>query len=254
MINDSLEFTHNGVHSSQLGIINVNVEGGLFDEVFMASKTIRETTIVGRHKPYFQGVEYSPLTFPITLYFENGYTSDSIREVARTLCTDYYAPLIFSKNTERIFFATFVDEGRLVHNGCNEGYITLTVRCNSPFTYSHIIDSPEHHVKNEGLIEFVNNGDLPIKPQITIYKVGKGSLSIKNLSNHDEPFVFDELEDKEIVYIDNEEEEIETNLPLTYRYDNFNEQFLEMERGVNRLLVTGSCVIKITYQFIFLNG
>jgi len=242
------------VHSSNLGIINVQVQSGLFSEVFLPTKTINETKIRGRDVPYPQGVEYSPLEFPLTLFFDEGYDSKKIREVARWLCKDYYAPLIFDSNPERIFYAQFVNESKLNHNGCNEGYVELTVRCNSPFTYSHFKHSDDFYIDNQKLIEVRNDGDLPIKPEITIYKKGKEPLSIRNLSNQDDPFEFVELEDEETVYVDNQEEFIKTDITDMDRFDSFNDEFLTLERGVNRLLVKGSCIIRFRYQFIFLQG
>jgi len=251
---ESLGFNFDGIHSSQLGILNVYVDAGLFQEVFLPTRTINEVVIRGRSTPYPQGVTYAPLEFPVKIAFEDGYDSQKIREVARWLCKDYYAPLTFDSNPERVFYGMFVNDSSLTHNGVQQGYVTLAVRCNSPFSYSHFKDSDDFHIDGEEIIEIHNDGDLPIKPEIDIYKIGRGSLTINNFSTRDNPFEFDILEDQETIYVDNEEEVIETDISNTERYDNFNDNYLTLERGVNRLIITGSCIVRFRYQFVFLQG
>lgn len=251
---ESVDITFDGVHSSQLDLTQVYVDSGLFEEKFVASRTINEVTIRGNDIPYLQGVSRTPLEFPVKLYFEEGYTSETIRNVARWLIRDDYLPLTFDSNPERIFYAMFIGDSNLIHNGCEQGYIVLNVRCNSPYSYSNFKDSDDFHIDGEQMIEIMNDGDLPIKPEINIYKIGRGSLWINNFSRRDEPFEFDILEDEETIYVDNEEEFIKTDISNTDRYDNFNDNFLTLERGVNRLLIKGSCIIRIRYQFVFLQG
>lgn len=251
---ESLGFNFDGIHSSQLDILNVYVDAGLFQETFIANRTINEVTIRGRDVPYFQGVSLTPLEFPVKIAFEEGFDSQKIREVTRWLRKDYYAPLTFDSNPERVFYLMFVNESSLTHNGNGQGYITLAARCNSPYSYSHFKDSDDFHIDGEQIIEIHNDGDLPVKPIIDIYKVGRGSLTINNFSTRDNPFEFDILEDQETIQVDNEEEVIETDISNTERYDNFNDNYLTLERGVNRLIITGSCIIRFQYQFIFLQG
>jgi len=251
---ESVDITFDGVHSSQLDLTQVYVESGLFEEVFTANREIKEVKIAGRARPYFQGVDLSPLEFSVKIYFEEGFTSQTVREVARWLIKDHYLPLTFDSNPERIFYAMFIGDSRLIHNGCEEGYITLNVRCNSPYSYSNFKDSDEFHIDGEQMIEIINDGDLPLKPEIEIYKIGRGSIWINNFSRRDDPFEFDILEDGETIYIDNEEEFIKSDIANTPRYDNFNDSFLVLDRGVNRLLVKGSCILRVRYQFEFLQG
>ena len=85
---ESLGFNFDGMHSSQLGILNVYVEAGLFQEVFLPTRAINEVVIRGRDIPYLQGVSLSPLEFPVKIAFEEGFDSQKIREVARGLCKD----------------------------------------------------------------------------------------------------------------------------------------------------------------------
>ncbi|TPF17923.1 distal tail protein Dit [Priestia megaterium] len=251
---ESVDITFDGIHSSQLDLTQVYVDSGLFEEKFVAPRAINEVTIRGNDTPYYQGVSLSPLEFTVKLYFEEGFTSETIRNVARWLIKNDYKPLTFDSNPERVFYAMFIGDSNLIHNGCEQGYIVLNVRCNSPYSYSKLKDSDDFHINGEQMIEIMNDGDLPINPIMDIYKIGRGSLRIDNFSRRDEPFEFDILEDEETLEVDNEEAIITTSISNTDRYDNFNENFLTLERGVNRLLIKGSCIIRFRYQFVFLQG
>lgn len=100
----------------------------------------------------------------------------------------------------------------------------------------------------EPVIEFVNKGDVKIRPEIWITKIGNGDISIINTSNNNKEFKFTDLVDGETVYINGDREYIESDLALTYRYDNFNDEYLELVFGSNILRVIGSAKIQFRYQ------
>ncbi|MCG7406384.1 phage tail family protein [Paenibacillus sp. ACRRX] len=135
-------FTYNGISSQTFGIVNVNVSGGLLEEAFAPTRNITEFRIAGRDKPYSQTIQKEPLKFHLTFAFEEGWDTSKIREVTKWLTeVDYYKELSFSTDPERIFYAIVVDDPTLLHNGMNEGYLTLTFRCSSPYSYSPVYTS-----------------------------------------------------------------------------------------------------------------
>lgn len=103
-----------------------------------------------------------------------------------------------------------------------------------------------------GLV-FENIGDLELKPEIWIKKIGDGDVAILNRDTG-ELFEFTDLKDNEQIYVDNEEEYIESDLPGIYRYNNFNNVFLNLEVGRNELEVRGACQIQFRYRFKTLQG
>lgn len=266
MIKSSEYFIFDGQSSVDHGIMNVNIESGMLEEPFLSERNIIESKIRGRAKPYFQGVEQVPLTFDLSFAFEESWSEEKIRDISRWICVDSYRELKFSDNLNRIFYAMYVGSPILVHNGLSSGYVTLSFRCDGPFSYSPQYSSTEYDFSSNDVdgteIDFVNNGDLECHPEVWITKVGNGNVSIVNATNGGQEFKFTSLLDTEELYIDCENEQIESILPdinggdplVQYRYDNFNDNYLEVVRGVNKLTVFGNCKIKFRYSFRTLQG
>lgn len=253
---ESIDFSYAGQYSSDFGIYNVSLDSGMFEDQFSAPRTIIETKIRGNPKPYVHGVEYEPITLKLSFAFADTWDEAKIREVARWLCgQEYYKPLWFAENPTRLFYCMCVDESILVHNGLKQGYITLTMRCDSPYTYTPFFTKGEldfSTITAPTTFEFANSGDVVCKPEVWITKIGDGgSVSLVNLSNGSREFKFSStsLQNNEMIYVDNEREYIETNVPNVYRYKDFNNNFLELVRGRNILQVNGKCKIMFRYQF-----
>lgn len=134
---ESLYFTYDGVRSIDMGLLNVSVSNGMFEEDFLPQRNLKEIQVKGRDTPYFQEVGYSPLEFKLSFAFENKYDSRRIREVARWLNQSYYKPLVLSESPNRIFYCMPINESKLIHNGLQDGYLELDFRCDSPFSYSN---------------------------------------------------------------------------------------------------------------------
>jgi predicted phage tail component-like protein len=252
-IMESIYFSYDGEYSVNYGIYNVSVSNGMYEEQFLSRRSILETRIKGNDKPYFGGIEYEPLVLKLTFAFENTWDDDLIRKVARWLNQSYYKPLFFSDNIDRIFYCIATDDISLIHNGLKQGYVTLTMRCDSPYAYSRtILDSWSDYSANtvDGIAhEFNNMGDVNIKPELWIQKVGNGDVTIKNLTNGGQIFKFTGLLNGETVYVDNDREYIESSLPNTYRYDAFNNEYLDIVVGRNILQIYGNIKINFRYQF-----
>lgn len=133
---EGIHFSYAGIKSSDMGLINVKIDGGMFEEPFLPTRQIEEIKVRGRDKPYFQEVRLEPLSFNLSFAFEYGYDEAKIREVARWLCQSYYQPFYTIDNPDRIFYCMIEGDSSLIHNGLKQGYITLTMRCDSPYSYS----------------------------------------------------------------------------------------------------------------------
>lgn len=149
---EGLEFSYDGIKSSDMGLINVKFSDGLFEELFVAEKTIHEIKIRGNDKPYFQGVERSPLVFSLQFAFEDYYDHEKIRKVARWLDQDYYKPFFTTDNPNRIFYCILHSSSTLLHNGLKQGYVEIEFRCDSPYSYSPQYLSEWYEITNTPLI------------------------------------------------------------------------------------------------------
>jgi phage-related protein len=249
MIRESLYFSFAGRKSTEFPIYNVSISDGLFEEPLTSGKAINEVTVRGNPKPYFIEARREPKTFPLRFAFHETWNDEMIDEIVRWLDVDFYEPLFFSSNIDRVFYAMPVDGIQQIHNGLKQGYITLNMRCDSPFSYSHQLVTP--WIDSNETIEIPNKGHFPIAPQIWIQKVGDGDLTISNTSVQTEEFTFHNLKDKEEIYIDCENEIIESSLPNVYRYDDFNDKYLILPYGLNTLKVQGNAKLKFEYRYVF---
>ncbi|MGG4105141.1 hypothetical protein AAXB25_14590 [Paenibacillus lautus] len=101
----------------------------------------------------------------------------------------------------------------------------------------------------------INNlGDVVCKPELWITKrSSSGNIRIINEANG-QILEFKGLNNNETVYVDCENQDIMTDLPLTYRYDNHNDIYLELEVGENVLTGEGEFDLVVRCQFKTLQG
>lgn len=99
-----------------------------------------------------------------------------------------------------------------------------------------------------------NSGDVICKPELWITKRnGSGTVKLTN-ENNGQILILENLNNNEEVYIDCENEDIVSNLPLTYRYNAHNNVFLELEVGENLLTGEGDFDLVMRFEFKTLQG
>lgn len=101
------------------------------------------------------------------------------------------------------------------------------------------------------IITFVNSGHKPIRPEMWLKKIGNGDVEIVN-QRTGKSFKMTGLADNETLYINGKLEQIKTDIPATYRFNNHNGVFVECVRGHNKLKVIGACEIRFRYQFTYI--
>jgi len=257
LIKSSTNFTINGISNQELKLIHCNINTGMQEEPFIYSREIELTYIKGRDNPYLAHKKPSVLKFNATFAFENTFTSDDLRLLARTIDSQYFIPLTFidesSDNTSitKLYYVILDGDPIISHNCINQGYVTLSFICDSPYCYSPVYQSNVYDMSENILwtdIIFNNKGDMDCKPEIYITKVGNGDFVIQNLSDNNIQFKFTDLIDQEEISVSNENEIINTNLSI-YRYDNFNFNFLSIPPGLNTLRILGNVKFYFKYQF-----
>lgn len=251
-IKEKLFFNYDGIWSKDFGLLHCTLDSGMFEEALTASRSPVETRVKGKDKSHFSGFEYSPLAFDMTIAFEHGFTDDKLQKVIHWLIKDYYKPLFFEGKEDKLYYCMVTDQPQIVHTGTGEGYITLTMHCNSPFIYSPVIVSAMVDLSTSGVgtIEIFNEGTGYLFPEISIEKVGNGNVLIRNVNNGGEEFRINGLTNGEDLYINTEKEIIRTDLENlgVYRYNNTVGEFTRLSEGKNLIQIEGTCRIQFRYQ------
>lgn len=250
-IRDQIHFSYAGKKSSDYGLYNINLEGGMVHDVFVSPRTIGEIPIRGKDKPYFQEVKREPLTFSVS--FSIGEPKDfvNLQNIAKWLCgQEYYQPLFFAPEIHKIYYALFVEDSELIHTTMDSGYINLTARTNAPYAFSPIFITREYSFAGTENIIIKNAGQLPIYPEVYVTMPGDASpgFSINNLTDENTGFSFSQLANGEQLYINCEKQFIETSEHNTYRYNNMLGDFIRLLPGNNRLKLQGYTSMYFRYQ------
>jgi len=319
-IKESISFNYDGVDSTTMGISNVSVSSGLYEEPFLAEREIIEKPIRGRETPYFIEKKRKPLVFDLSFAFDSAWDETKIRDVARWLDQPYYKPFYTNDKPNKIYYAMLDSDSQILHNGLNEGYVQIRFRCNAPYAFSPVYVTQTYKTSTQDVAEtgttetnitmtahglqtgdyivnttrgnairqvtvvdannvtvasvtgqtsgdvidkytgvtinitLNNTGDLEIMPELEIWKVGDGNVSIINTSNNNEELAFTGLSSDEIVYVNNDRQEITSDIPGTYRYSAHNGTFLKLIRNTNNLQLTGNFTVYFRYQEKFLQG
>lgn len=252
-IRDKLYFNFNGESSANYNIVHVNLDNGLFEEGFIASREIVEKTTIGNDNPIFNRLDYSPLEFELKLAFDKPYNDRIIDDIVRWLFVDYYKPLYFYGNEGKILYCMPVGEPLITHNGLNEGYLTVPMRSKSPFYYSPIIVSEVYDLSSSGSksIVLTNNGHFDIYPEISITATTVGNVEIISKSNGGKIFQVRDLANTEGIYINTKREIIESDFIGVNKYDKVVGEYPYMIYGDNTFEINGRCLISFRYQNIY---
>lgn len=249
-IKDKIRFNYDGVWSDHFGVINVVTESGMFDESFVATRSIIETDAKRGYKPYLNGVQEAPLEFDMIIAFEDGYDKRKIDEVVRWLFVDYYKPLYFERAENRVFYCMPNGDSSIVHTGFEKGYFKISMRCDAPYTYSPSTKTDEYDLSDgeNQIINIRNDGHYISYPEISITKVEDGDITI--VSNSDGGSIFDihNLTNAEGIYINCEKEIIESDIVGIYRYGDIVGEFPRILIGNNNFTVSGKCKIQFRYR------
>lgn len=220
------------------------------DENFIANtKTIKQK-IRGRERPYFQELEHDPIILNLNCAYDGTWTDSDLQNIKQWLKQSYYKPLIFSENPNIIYYVMLIDEPRLIHNYNNQGYFTCTFENIDCYRYSPVYSLVQDISSGSETCAFMNLGDVTIFPKLEIEKLTEdGEVSIVNNSDNGREFSFSTLTTGETVTVYNYEQDIESSIAGTYRYDKHNGNWLRLLPGNNNLVITGKCNITFTYDF-----
>lgn len=249
MIRQYTNFQYNGSNSIDMGVTHCSVDSGLYEELFTARRTLVETQTENRR--YFKKIINEPLEFPMALYFDQELTQENIQAHVKWLFPDYYKPLYFENQVDRIFYCMPIDEPIIRHNGAGQGYLVVNMRCFDAYIYArpvtHTFDLSANTVSGMTIV-LDNTGDIDVYPVLEITNlVDNQTVKIVNNVTNEET-TFTGLSLGEVVTLDNDKEEISTSVPGVYRFSNHNDVFLRIVGLQNQFTVYGQCNLEFTYQ------
>lgn len=251
-IKNSLYFNYDGISSKEFNLIQISTSNGMYEEIFIGSRDIRETKVTGNDIPFFHGLDNSSLEFEMQIAFDGFYDDVKINNIILWLFQDRYKPLYFEDNPDKIFYCMPISDSSIFHNGLKEGYLTIKMRCNSPYIYSPVYLTDLYDLSSNTVkysIEISNNSHFNLFPEIFIEKVGVGNITLTNVFNGGDILDILNLADAENIYINCKKEIIETDIIGVYRYDNVVGDFIELPIGNNIIQVEGKCKIQFRYQY-----
>ncbi|WP_342421915.1 phage tail domain-containing protein [Paenibacillus sp. FSL E2-0178] len=255
-IAESTYFIFNNETSKKYGIINCSMETGLKEEQFYSERSLERKRVKGNEIPYLQEVVDEPLKLKVTFGFENPWDDENIRAVARWLRQPYFCEMSFSEDPNKIYFVMYTGSPTLLHNSLKQGVINLEFENISQYIYSPVYTTQQYDLSSNPSsgtdITYINEGDVEDTPDIEIIKVGNGDIQIVNYSDGGREFKVESILNGETVTIDNENQEIETSIPNTYRYENVTTDYISYPRGINKLKIYGGCKIQFRSRFKFL--
>jgi phage-related protein len=251
---NEVNFSYDGISTTAFGLMVVRVgETGMKERPFGVSRNIVEEKIRGKNSPYFYGIEEDPLQFDITLGKEGVWTDDFKKSVVKWLFKNDYKPLISDDNTGIIYYCMAVGTPKFYDNSKGEGYITLTMRCDSPYAWSlPTTEDYDLSTNTGGQIILLNNTSNIVEyyyPEVEITLMEGTDFSLDNLNDTSNAFAFTDLVAGEVIYVNNQRKQIITNQPGLFRYDNFNKNWLKLVQGVNQIQVNGKVKLHFEMQF-----
>jgi phage-related protein len=207
-------------------------------------------------KFYLSGFEYEPLEFTLKIAHSNvnGWTETTLSNVLKWLHKDTYKPFYFSNKPHVIYYVMIVDKPMLFTNTLGGGYIEIKMRANSPYAYTpQMINNYDFSFGGANVIEIfsLSNIQQVVYPEVEIIsKDIDNTISFTAISDGDRLTSITNLDNDEIIYMNGDTKElISSKEPTTYRWEDFNKNFIRLLQGLNTFNVIGACEVQIRVQY-----
>lgn len=261
-------FIFNNVKSSDMEQFIVKTGSGGVKVPFFGGQTVQEETVPGRITPYHFGTTKDPLEFTLEISpLDKEWTPKRKSQLAQWLIHDNYKPFQTADDLGKVYYviATKAPEFELYGN---KGFVEITFRTNSAYAWTknfiedYNLSEPDSEVDNTSVITINNLSNIgaPFYPKLYVELTGEDlggeenrwksrDLKFKNLSNGGNEMCFKGLELKEGLFIDCENEIVESGKEMSKPFTKFTGQWLELVYGENRIEVTGKCTLRTEMQF-----
>ena len=254
----NFDFRFDNISSKDMDAVIVNMDSSQ-ESNFGIIQSVIEDKISGRDIPYFYGIDRQTYTIPITITKTDGNGQlmrldyESRKKLVHWLVKDTYKEFKSDDYPDQVFFIIFT-EGKSYQFCNDEGYLTLTARLNSPYSYQEKVTTTKNYSTSVSNIIYMNNLSNVIdkyKPELEFTLIGDATnITITNLTTN-KSLIFTGLSKGETIYVNNQTGKIISSLGTT-RLDKCNRNWLSLDYGENKMLIVtnlGGCKIKFITQF-----
>lgn len=105
-----------------------------------------------------------------------------------------------------------------------------------------------------GAFKVENTGDVACLPEVWFKKSGSSGTIMLTNETTGQNVIFNNINNNETIYVDNENRDIKTDLPLKYRYSDHNKEWLELQTGENILTGIGRFELEMKNEYKVLQG
>lgn len=246
----STDFSYNGITSTSKNIINVRTESGTIKQSFATKRSIVKEKVFYTAQTFDYGNNYEDLSFTLEITKSDGeaFTLSERNDLISWLFKKDYCEFKTADYPDCVMYARAVSEPIFDNVGYNAGTITIDFETNSPFMFY----AKQIITLTNGQSTIINNNTNVDEykiyyPNVEVTMTGDSSFSITN-SQNGVVTSFTGLDNNETIGMNAKMRLIVTSKTGTYRYSNFNGNWLRLNQGGNLISVSGNCTVTITIQ------
>ena len=251
-------FMFNSIPGETYGLYLTNFDTGMINSPAGSDIEIFEVTPYRRSKPYYLGVQQTPiLEFPVvftTPEFLDGPTRSAAKRWLFGSTQQKAFQVMECDISDVVFTGHLVNAQDIYAGNLCRGF-SATMRCNAPWGFTF----PQTTTKNytSGGIEsetfnLYNSSDDSdyLYPSMTFTMNGIGtSFTLVNNTDASRSFAFTDISALEVMTVDNDRQIVSSSTGLT-RLGKFNKNWLRLLPGNNSLTLTGGITqLTLTYSF-----
>lgn len=248
-LNTNFEFNRIKSIDMNVGAYHVD-DTSMTKNIFGVNRGINKD--IFNNRSYFNGIENKPIEFDMSLAKINGekWTQEERIKISEWLYQDEYKPLRLCDNPYLVYYAMISGNSERYDIGNNEGWINIHVECANPYCYTNL--GVEKHIFNEyeNSIEIKSRSNInePCYPIFELESLDNQTIEFQPLYDRLSSTIIKNVKKGEKLIIDNLNQDIITKIDK-YKFSDFNKQWFELHKGINRIKIKGKMILYIKYQF-----
>lgn len=250
----SSEFSFNGIHSYDMGFMNIRMGSSLANRELVGERKINISNYGSKSDYFVQSIDKDPIEFKLLIspIDDRKWTPELYRKLVSWLVLDEYKECYSGDDPYKIYYAICSDY--VTWEGVNDyGAIpfSFVTNANHAWTikkrYSFDIDT-EKEISIDNLSVFKETRYYP--KMVIKKKNSNGDIVIENKSNAGYKFELKNISPSETIVVDNDYRLIYSqDSPRNIYGESFNKKWLYFVDGINKIKVIGDCEIIMDCQY-----